>query len=76
MASFLNSFDRETDLRQDQGVLRSIVVIEAGLLGVHLVVDDGQLAQTLHKSICFRCKHCGFEKQKHGGDHFMSLTAL
>lgn len=46
-------------LRQDQGVLRSIVVIHAGLLSVQFIVDDGQLAQALHKGISFWGKHCG-----------------
>lgn len=49
-------------LRQNQGVLRSIVVIQTGLLGIHLIVDDGQLAQALHESIRFWGKHCGLQK--------------
>ena len=45
-------------LRQDQGVLRPVVVIQAGLLGVQLIVDDGQLTQALHKRIGFWGEHC------------------
>lgn len=58
VALLLNSLGREKDLRQDQGVFGSIVVIQRGLLGVHLIVDDGQLAQPLHKCVCFWRENC------------------
>lgn len=61
VAFLLNSFGREQHLRQDQGVLWSVVVVQRGLLGVQLVVDDGQLAQALHKCVWFWCEDCGPE---------------
>lgn len=45
-------------LRQDQAVLRSVVLIQAGLLGVQLVVEDGQLAQAFHKGVGLWGEHC------------------
>lgn len=59
----LNSFGREKHLRQHQGVLRSVVVVQGGLLGVHLIVDDGQLAQALDKCVRFWREDCGQEGQ-------------
>ena len=51
-------------LRQDQGAFIFVEVIQAGLLGIHRIMEDGQLAQTLHKSIGFRSKNCGLQQQK------------
>lgn len=56
--SILSREEFREHLRQDQGILRIIVVIQSGLLGVRLIMEDRQLAQDLHKSIGFWYKHC------------------
>lgn len=52
-------------LRQDEGVLRAVVLVHGGLLGVQLVMEDGQLAQALHKSISFGGKNCGSQQWRY-----------
>lgn len=46
------------NLRQDQCVLESVVLVQAGLMGINLIMQDGQLTQALHKGIGFRGITC------------------
>lgn len=60
----LCSKNLEVCLRQDQAVLRSVVFIHAGLLGIQLIMKDGQLAQALHKRIGFWGKNCEIQNTR------------